>query len=199
MDRANYFNGQRVTLDDLNYTETSKALAMQKILAGLSGKEPKVITGSIPVNFQRTSGDTIPNAITMRGVLGGIGSNHLTPLNLSATQISIQRGWAVTDGMDLIILTSTATINQGDNSFNSRWTEVSNNTMYVVAEYQEASSSVGTDPSGNIYYTRYTPSYRINVTAAQPTGSAQVFLAQFTGNAGAITPGTFIICLYSKS
>lgn len=191
MDRANYFDGQRVTKDDLNYTESSKTLAIQKTLAVLSARYPHLVTGSIPTDFVQTVLDESSSILVSSGVAGGINSTHLTPSQGSVTQINIQQGWAITEGMDIIDIPTSMVINKNDNTPNLRWVETSNGTMYVVAEYQETSASVGVDPSGNSFYTRYTPSYRLNITATYPSASNQVALAQFTGNSGAITNGTF--------
>ena len=95
MDRANYFDGQRVTKDDLNYTESSKTLAIQKTLAVLSARYPHLVTGSIPTDFVQTVLDESSSILVSSGVAGGINSTHLTPSQGSVTQINIQQGWAI--------------------------------------------------------------------------------------------------------
>jgi hypothetical protein len=191
MNRANFFNGQRVTSSDLNYIETAKTLGMKQLTALVLAKFSHYYTGSIPVNFRQAVADASPTLGTYRGVGGQYGSTAMLVAEMSSEELAINAGWGITDNMDLVTLASSVSILRTEQAFNKSWTSTANSTMYVVAEYQEASASVGTTLTGTTEYARYTGDYRILVTAVPPTGSSQIPLAQFTSDgSGMITAGT---------
>jgi hypothetical protein len=192
MNKSFFFPFQRVTDADLNFIETSKEEAIKQQTAFILAKFNHQFSGSIPVNLRQSIQDTFINPNTYRGIGGGYGSDYLKPVTGSISSISINRGWAITDGMDIVILSSPVTINQGDNTFNKSWgTLVNGNIAYVTIEYQQSSSSVGNDAQGNTYYKRYFGDYKVVVSSAYPSGSNQVPLATFIANGNLITPGTF--------
>jgi hypothetical protein len=192
MNKSFFFPFQRVTDADLNFIETSKEEAIKQQTAFILAKFNHQFSGSIPVNLRQSIQDILINPNTYRGIGGGYGSDYLKPVTGSVSSISINRGWAITDGMDIIILSNPVTINQGDNTFNKSWgTLVNGNTAYVTIEYQQSSSSVGNDAQGNTYYKRYFGDYKIVVSSTYPSNSNQVPLATFIANGNLITPGTF--------
>ena len=193
MDRTNFFNGQHVVSDDLNAVDTTKALAVKQALAAVLAKFTHTQQGTIPADFRQSVADASLSLVTFRGVGGGLGSDYLTPLNASSSQITVQRGWAVTDGMDVLIIPSTVTVNKGDDTLHGTWVSTTGSPMYVVAEYQEVSSSVGVTPAGVTVYTRYADDYKIRVTSVAPTASTQIPLATFTSDgSGLISSATFV-------
>ena len=193
MQRTNYHVDQRVTKDDLNYTESSKALEIQQQTAVELAHYTQLYSSSTPLNFQQQTIDASVQTSTQRGVGGGYYSTYLVPTTGSAAQIIIGRGWGITNGMDLIKATGSITCNKGDNSFNSRWISTALSTMYVSLDYQESSSSVGNDSQGNVYYKRYDDSYMVNVSSVYPSGSNQLPIAQFTSDSGGnIVGSTFV-------
>jgi hypothetical protein len=92
--------------------------------------------------------------------------------------------------MDVVIVPATVTVNKADNTQNATWISATSCPMYIVAEYQEASSSVGTTPAGVSAYTRYTGDYKIRVTSVYPSGASQVPLARFTADGAGDISGT---------
>jgi len=192
MNKTLYFPDMRVNESDLNNTEQSRASAIRQQFAFMLAKFSHQYTGSIATIIQQTLADQTPNPFSYRGIGGGFNSDYLLPITGSLSQISIQRGWGITDNADICILTGSITINQGDNDFHRIWgTLTDGQPAYVTAEYQEMSSSVGNDSSGNIYYKRYTGDFLIRVSDTYPSGSNQIPLAQFTANGNLITAGTF--------
>lgn len=191
MNRANFFSGQRVTSSDLNYIDTSKALASKQVLASVLGKFAHYYTGSIPADIRQTVADASLSLSTFRGVAGGYNSTQLAVTEISPEELSVAPGWGVTDNMDIIILGASVDALITTQTAQVSWVSTANSTMYVVAEYRESSGSVGTTLSGTTAYTRYTGDYRVLVTSVYPNGSSQIPLAQFTADSnGHITGGT---------
>jgi len=192
MNKAFFFPDQRVADGDMNFIETSRADAVRQQFAFMLARFAHQYTGTIASIAQQTLGDLTPNVTSYRGIGGGLNSDYLLPITGSLSQISVNRGWGITDGMDIVILTGSVTINQGDSTFNKVWGTLTNGQpAYVTAEYQESSASVGSDADGNIYYKRYTGDFLVRVSASYPSGSNQIVLAQFTANGDLVTTNTF--------
>lgn len=192
MDRTNFFNGQRVTSDDLNAIDATKATALKQSLAAVLAKFTHRYTGSIPADFRQSVEDASLSLTTFRGVAGGLASNYLTPASSAADTITVQRGWGVTDDLNVVIVPATVTVTKDDDTVNAQWISAATSTMYVLAEYMETSSSIGVTPTGATAYTRYSGSYKIRVTSVYPNTSQSIPLAQFTSDgSGLVSAGTF--------
>jgi hypothetical protein len=204
MDRTNFFNGQRVTSNDLNASESYKATQIKKAMASMLMKFEHRYSGSIPADFRQESFyDGQVNKNTYRGVIhgniptgrhAGYLDNYLAPLELSSSQIAVREGWAVTDNMDVVgIPDATSWVYLNDNEWHREWILTAGSPMFLTIDYQEASSSIGVTPAGATEYTRYTGDYKLRVSAAYPSGSNQVPIATFTSDgSGLIIPGTFV-------
>ena len=211
MERANFGNDQKVTKDDLNYIESSKSLEIRQRANALLPVSYHPDESFILPNMQQSGTDSGNyGSLLRKGVCGGpwniidnqygtaavaSGSNPQLQISInSSTQFHVNRGWALTEDMELIKLPpGGVTINKGDQTSTTSWTSIPNSTLYIYAQYQESSASVQIDSQGNSFYTRYDDNYIIAVSANDPFNTNQVPLATFTSDgSGAIVTNSLV-------
>lgn len=165
MQRSNFFTGQYVDSDDLNYIESSKISAIQsviKAISPLSGSYTKAVSGL----SQATS--------TELQVQQGTTSSQITVLPGTAFDNDGNRIYVPSD-------TGSRTPAYPERE-DLTWSSGAGLT-YVKVAYQEASGSVEQDDYGVNKYTRYYDSYAITIDQIAPTAN-ELLLASFTSTAG---------------
>lgn len=167
MQRANYFPYQYVSIDDLNYTESSKIEEIQRHTTALLGYTPGgPMRGVIAHSKTSTSLQVVETTFS---------GDHFTGLQVTL-------GAGITSDGDLIIVSESVSMVPGGVSNFYTWPLMEEGLFYYVKiKYAETSGSVGSDREGNTYYKRYYPSFHIDVETTSTTTSDQLILASFEG------------------
>jgi len=173
MERANFYNDQDVMADDLNAIENS-------ILKQTSSRSVAPLGSSGGVN-SGTGG-----SVTLGGIYGSPADYLTTTKNfycskLGGTSISVATGKALDVNGNLILISAAKTVTLNDNTATAVWTEITAGTKYIKLSYLEASGSVQSDDLGVQFYTRYTDSYRILISAASASAN-EIYLGSFTAD-----------------
>ena len=172
MERSNYFDDEFVYSNDLNNTEQTKQNQLIKRTQaplGYSGGNAVHSSGSV---FQG-------------GVYGSPFNNFLYQdfffaAAIGGTTATIYGGTAISPLGEMIEISSPVTINMGNPTPNTIWTQTPNVTNYIKLAYQETSGSSGVNDLGATFFTRYYPSYLITIDGNAPSAS-ELLLGTFTG------------------
>lgn len=184
MERSNFFNDQHVLAEDLNNigaTGASQSILRTQAPLGDSGgigQSSSFWTGSVPQGgIYGSPADYLNSSI------------NFFPSVSSPSQIVVAPGTAIDVNGEMIVMTSSKTLNKGSSDSNYIWTASSNVLNYIKLAYQEVSGSVKTDDEGNSHPTRYTPSFYITVDGTVPTDS-EILLGTFVGTGTGDITGT---------
>jgi hypothetical protein len=158
MKRSNFFAGQNVTDDDLNFDITAQ-----------NDQQRLARTAFLTPNQNNVIG----------GVIGYSGLNTLLVTSPTSTTVTVLWGYAITNAGEIIYVPSTpSTENPPLPARQGLTWGTTGETLYVKISYAEIPGSPQVDDFGHTVYSRYYPSYQITIDEDPPDAS-QILLAQF--------------------
>lgn len=171
IERANFFPGQDVVSDDLNFEASTRIAREQVILVGFSGAD---------------------GVYGLRGgVAGSPGSTSLAVSQAAANQVNVAPGVGFTDTGKYVEVPSNPLTSSPvkPTRLGLTWSAPTG-TVFVKVAHVAASGTMKADDYGASHATRYYDTYEFVIDANAPSGE-QILLATFTNNgSNQITGGT---------